>query len=171
MKTYYPNTKASLTIDWLFFYLHLNLLDRCWSAFCIIHLKAFHMNAKTAALIIGISFIVVGLLGFVSNPIVGDGALFHTDTIHNMVHIISGALFLLVAFAFPASLKGFMKLFGIVYFALGFLGFIMYGSSGMGLVLGFLHVNGADNYLHLALGLVIFLAGTITTSSATRHAV
>jgi hypothetical protein len=29
----------------------------------------------------------------------------------------------------------------------------------MGKILGFLHVNGADNYLHIVLGLVILLAG------------
>ena len=120
------------------------------------------MNPKTAALIIGFTFIAVGILGFVSNPIVGMNAIFHTDTIHNMVHIISGALFVLVALAAPGSIKGFMKLFGLVYFALGILGFVMYGSSGMGVLLGFLHINGADNYLHVALGIVMFLAGTAT---------
>ena len=124
------------------------------------------MNAKTAALIIGLTFIVVGILGFVSNPIVGDNAIFHTDIIHNLVHVISGVLFLIVAFAAPQSLKGFMKLFGLVYFALGIMGFIMFGSSGMGVLLGFLHVNGADNYLHVGLGLLIFLAGTITSNPA-----
>jgi hypothetical protein len=33
------------------------------------------------------------------------------------------------------------------------------GTDGMGKVLGFLHVNSADNYLHIVLGIVIFLAG------------
>lgn len=119
------------------------------------------MNTKSASLIIGIIFIVVGLLGFVSNPIVGmsEGAIFHADTLHNIVHIISGILFVLVAMAAPASAATVLKVFGVVYLFLGVLGLIMFGSAGEGKLLGFLHVNGADNFLHIALGIVIFLAG------------
>ena len=119
------------------------------------------MKTKTAAIVLGIVFIAVGLLGFVSNPIIGDSetAIFHADTVHNMVHIISGALFVTVALFAPASASMFLKVFGVVYFLLGVLGLINIGTQGMGKLLGFLHVNGADNFLHIALGLVIFLAG------------
>ena len=119
------------------------------------------MTAKTAAIIIGLIFVAVGLLGYVDNPIIGssEGAIFHTDNVHNIVHIVSGALFLLVAFAAPGSAGGFLKLFGLVYLAIGVIGFVQYGTDGMGKVLGFLHVNGADNFLHVGLGVVIFLAG------------
>ena len=117
------------------------------------------MNTKTAALIIGFLFIAVGLLGFTSNPIIGpQDAVFHADTVHNMVHLVSGALFVLVALAAPASAGMFLRIFGAVYFLLGVIGLISIGSSGMGQLLGFLHVNGADNFLHIALGIVIFLA-------------
>lgn len=126
--------------------------------------KTFLMTAKTAALVIGIIFIAVGLLGFIDNPIVGDSeaAIFHADTVHNMVHIISGVLFVLVARAAPAFSSTFLVLFGIVYLAIGLVGFANFGGQGMGKVLGFLHVNGADNYLHIALGIVILLLGVIT---------
>jgi hypothetical protein len=119
------------------------------------------MTAKTAAILIGLIFIAVGILGFVENPIVGESAdaMFHTDTVHNAVHLISGALFLLIAFAAPASSGMFLKIFGVVYLLLGVLGLIMFGTSGMGKLLGFLMVNGADNILHIGLGVVIFLAG------------
>ena len=119
------------------------------------------MTAKTAAIIIGLLFVAVGLLGYVDNPIVGSsaGAIFHTDNVHNIVHIVSGALFLLVALAAPGAASGFLKLFGIVYLIIGIIGFVQYGTDGMGKVLGFLHVNGADNFLHVGLGIVIFLAG------------
>ena len=119
------------------------------------------MTTKTAAIIIGLIFIAVGLLGYVDNPIVGtsEGVMFHADNVHNIVHIVSGALFLLVAFAAPGSAGGFLKLFGIVYLIIGIIGFVQYGPDGMGKLLGFLHVNGADNFLHVGLGIVIFLAG------------
>lgn len=125
-------------------------------------LNLFIMSAKTIALVIGLIFIAVGLLGFVNNPVVGEGAVFHTDTVHNAVHIISGVLFVLVALAAPASAAGFMMLFGIIYLLIGIVGFVSLGSEGMGKILGFLHVNGADNYLHVALGIVIFIAGYAT---------
>ena len=121
------------------------------------------MNTKTASVIIGIIFIAVGLLGFIANPIVGEShdAIFHADSVHNMVHIISGILFLVFAFAAPAHAGLFLKVFGLIYLVLGILGLATIGDSGMIKLLGFLPVNGADNYLHIGLGLVILLAGLL----------
>lgn len=122
------------------------------------------MTAKTAALVFGVVFIAVGLLGFIDNPIIGDAdnVIFHADTTHNMVHIVSGVLFVLVALAAPAAASGFMIVFGLVYLLIGILGLTAIGSDGMTKVLGFLHVNGNDNYLHLVLGIVIALTGFMT---------
>ena len=124
------------------------------------------MNTKTAAIVIGLAFLAVGLLGFVSNPVVGASpdAIFHTDKIHNIVHIVSGALFLLIAIAAPGSTAGFLKLFGIIYLGLGIYGAVTMGSAETQKLLGFLHVNKADNYLHIGLGAVIFLAGFLRRS-------
>lgn len=119
------------------------------------------MNTKTASLLLGLIFIAVGILGFIPNPIIADSpdAIFHADTTHSIIHIASGLLFLIVAFAAPSSAGIVLKLFGVVYLLIGILGVVNIGTSGMGKILGFLHVNGADNILHIALGLVIFLAG------------
>ena len=118
------------------------------------------METKTASLIIGVIFLLVGLLGFIPNPLFGKhDALFHTDTVHNMVHIVSGVLFLVFALFVPQSAALFMKIFGVIYFLLGVMGLLNIGSEGTTTLLGFLHVNGADNYLHIALGVIIFLAG------------
>ena len=121
------------------------------------------MSTKTASILFGVVFIAVGLLGFISNPVIGesDTAIFHADTTHNAVHIISGVLFLLIGFAAPGFAATFLKIFGIVYFFLGVLGLMNIGSDGMANLLGFLHVNGADNYLHIGLGILIFLAGLL----------
>ena len=122
------------------------------------------MNTKTAAIIIGLAFLAVGILGFVENPIVGSSAdaIFHTDQIHNIVHLASGALFLLVAMASPGSAGAFLKIFGIVYLGLGIYGAATMGAEETKKLLGFLHVNKADNYLHIGLGAVIFLAGFLS---------
>ena len=131
------------------------------------------MTAKTGALIWAFAFLAVGALGFIENPIIGESesAIFHADTVHNWVHIISGVLFLLVALAAPGSARGFLILFGIVYLALGVLGIIQFGTDGMGKLLGFLHVNGADNYLHIGLGILIALTGLTAGRTVTNKAV
>jgi hypothetical protein len=122
------------------------------------------MTAKSLAILFGVIFIAVGILGFIDNPIVGSStdAIFHADAFHNYVHIGSGVLFLLVALASPAAASGFMIFFGIVYLAIGVFGLTTIGEQGMTKLFGLLHVNGADNYLHIALGLVILLAGIVT---------
>lgn len=121
------------------------------------------MNTKTAGLLIGVIFVVVGILGFIPNPIVGEShsAIFHADVVHNSVHLISGVLFIIVALAAPERSAIFLKIFGIVYLLLGVLGMITIGDQGMTKLLGFIPVNGADNYLHIALGVVIFIAGLL----------
>jgi hypothetical protein len=121
------------------------------------------MNLKTITIVIGLVFLAVGLLGFVPNPVIGDSenAIFHADTLHSWVHIVSGILFLLFAFARPRKVSIFLKVFGAIYFLLGVLGLIDIGTSGFGRILGFLHVNGADNFLHIGLGVVIFFASTV----------
>ena len=115
------------------------------------------MTAKSAALLFGVIFIIVGILGFVDNPIVGasQDAIFHADSMHNYIHIGSGVLFLLFALAAPASLTGFMILFGIVYLLLGIIGIVNFGTDGFGKLFGILNVNGADNLLHIGLGVLI----------------
>lgn len=119
------------------------------------------MRAQTIAMLIGLVFIAVGLLGFIDNPIIGDGeeVIFHADTKHNMVHIVSGILFFLFAMAGYQTARRFIILFGIVYLLIGIVGLVQIGDEGMTKVLGFLHVNGADNYLHIGLGVLITLLG------------
>jgi hypothetical protein len=119
------------------------------------------MNSKTAAILLGLIFIAFGIMGFFSNPIIADSpdAIFHADTTHSIVHLAGGLLFLVVAFAAPSSAGLVLKVFGVVYLLIGILGLVDIGTSGMGKVLGFLNVNGADNILHVALGVLILLAG------------
>lgn len=79
------------------------------------------MNAQTAArnwsLIAGAVLVLVGILGFVPNPIVGGrDALATTDGVHNIVHIVTGLLALVIYMtAAPASRPGALIGFGILY--------------------------------------------------------
>ena len=124
------------------------------------------MKIRTAAIFFGITFILVGILAFFPNPIIADShdAIFHADAIHSTVHIVSGVLFLVFTFFAINYLSAFMKIFGTVYFLLGVMGLFSVGEDGMTRLLGFLHVNGADNFLHITLGILIFLGSTLRRS-------
>ncbi|MDB5266811.1 MAG: TonB-dependent siderophore receptor [Parcubacteria group bacterium] len=110
---------------------------------------------KTSASVFGWVLVVVGVLGFIPNPIVGSGGIFVTDLLHNLVHIISGAIFLWAAYSAPMKAGAVMKTFGVIYLLLAVLGFFSSGD----MLLGLISSNMADTYLHLVLGIVFVLAG------------
>jgi|SRR3989344_7965071 len=111
--------------------------------------------AKKLSLVFGVVFLVVGLLGFVSNPIVGEGAMFHTDGLHNVVHLLFGLMLLYGGTKGGANASMILKVSGVIYLVLAVLGFLMGGDSLLGLVA----INSADNWLHLVLGLGLLYAG------------
>jgi hypothetical protein len=92
--------------------------------------------------------ILVGLLGFFSNPIFG---IFSTNTLQNLVHIVSGAIIVWAALGSELKSMSVNRTFGVVYALLAILGF-----AGM---LDVLNVNTATNWLlaffafsHLSIG-------------------
>ena len=110
--------------------------------------------AKTLSIIFGIVFIVVGILGFVGNPLVGEGATFVTNLAHDIVHLAAGIVLLLAGFAGAKAGALAMKIVGVVYLVVAILGFTM--SSPL---LGVLEYNSADNWLHVVLAVVLIAAG------------
>ena len=112
------------------------------------------LTTKTAAIVIGVVFILVGVLGFIPNPIVYDDGIFAVNPAHNLVHIISGIVLLAGAYTSLGSALT-LKIIGVVYALVAVLGFMMSGDMLLGLV----HVNGADHALHVVLALVILIAG------------
>lgn len=117
------------------------------------------MSTKNISLTFAIAFLLAGVIGFVPNPLVGDNAIFHTNFWHNMVHVVTAVMFFFFMTRTQAHQILFMKIFGITYFALGILGFIILGDKDMGSLLPGVHINGLDNYLHIGLGLAIFTGG------------
>jgi hypothetical protein len=108
-------------------------------------------TVKHWAVIFGIFFVVVGILGFVPGctPM---GMLFGTFKVngaHNFLHLITGIVALWVGLG-KGSAKTFFKVFGIVYVILGLLGFLADPND----VLGMFASNNADNWVHLILGVV-----------------
>jgi hypothetical protein len=114
------------------------------------------LTTKTAALVIGIVFLLVGILGFVPNPLVSQTGLFQVNVTHNLVHLVSGAAILAGAYTnFGAGLT--LKVFGAIYALVALLGFFTVSSGG--LMLGLVLVNHADHWLHALLAVVILGAG------------
>ncbi|MDQ6858396.1 MAG: DUF4383 domain-containing protein [Chloroflexota bacterium] len=73
--------------------------------------------AQLWALIAGVTLVLVGILGFVPNPIVGAqaGALAPTDTLHNIVHLGTGLLALYISRQTGMALVNGVIGFGVLY--------------------------------------------------------
>ena len=99
----------------------------------------------------GIVLLAVGLLGFFQNPILG---IFAVDPLHNIIHIASGALALIMINMGDAMGRTYLIVFGLVYLVVTAVGF-MQGDT----VLGLITVNAADNYLHAAIAAVYLIVG------------
>ena len=112
--------------------------------------------AKTFALVFGIVFLLVGVLGYIENPIVGEDALFHSTGVHNIVHLVSGLVLVGVALGAAASSALVLKVLGVVYLLVAILGFLGVGGD---MILGIIDNTAADNWLHLVLGVVLLGAG------------
>ncbi len=111
------------------------------------------MTLKIAALIFGAFFILAGIAGFI--PALAPDhllfGLFMVDPIHNCIHLLSGIFALIGAIKVPWAIMYF-KVFGVIYGLVTILGFITED-----LIL--IHVNLADNLLHLAISLVALYFG------------
>lgn len=106
---------------------------------------------RTFTIVIGILFLVVGVLGFIPALVFGDKLLgiFAVDVMHNLIHLLVGA-FGVAAYYWGRS-KLYCQVLGIVYLAVGLLGFVpalVFGDK----LLGIFAVNVADNLLHLVVG-------------------
>jgi len=118
--------------------------------------------AKTVCKILGVVFLLVGVAGFVDPTLLGA----HLSPVHNAVHIVSGVIALYFGFAGTLSgARNFCLIFGIVYLALGCLGFVMGTPPDRMWMVGPLHFGQADHGIHALLG-IIFLAGGLFTKKA-----
>jgi len=113
------------------------------------------VDSKKFAILFGAVFVLVGVLGFFPNPLVGPEGIFVVNTAHNLVHLVTGAAFLIGAYTGGgANAQLITKIIGAAYALVAVLGFF----SGE-MLLGMIHVNEADRWLHVALALAILAAG------------
>lgn len=117
--------------------------------------------ARTVSYVFGAVLAVVGLWGFVQNPVLG---IFAANTVHSIVHLLTGAVLLGVAVWWVGSSELALKVFGVVYAVVAVLGFVVGGTS----ILGLIDNSVADNILHTALALVFLWAGFMGDSMGTE---
>lgn len=121
--------------------------------------------AKGYAALVGIILVVVGLLGFLSNPIVGDPAsnpIFVTGSTHNVVHLLTGALALFVAFGLSGARQATgLIVFGVIYLVI-FVALLI-SPTLFGLLLP---VSVGDHALHFGVGIVSIGIGMMARANA-----
>jgi Domain of unknown function (DUF4383) len=120
--------------------------------------------ANRVATILGVVFLLVGVLGFVMPNLLGA----HLSLAHNVIHLVSGAISLWLGLkGTPSGAKNFCIVFGAVYLLLGIAGFALgTGEHRMLTVLpGQLELGTMDHIIHVVLG-AVYLAGGFMTAPA-----
>src|SRR5690606_1560680 len=138
-----------------------------------------HGLLTTFAVVVGVVFLVVGILGFVPGVTTNLGELewyghesraelfgiFQVSVLHNAVHLLFGVLGLLMAWtAVPAMV--YLVGGGVVYLALWIYGMVIERESAA----NFIPLNTADDWLHLFLGAGMIILGLIGWAARSQRA-
>ena len=115
------------------------------------------MSLKTIAVIFGVIFVAVGALGWI--PAVNPGGkllgLFDVNMAHNLVHLATGIVAIVVGMMSDKASKLFFQVFGVIYALVAVLGFF----SGDQPLLGIVNNNAADTWLHVVIAVVALYLG------------
>lgn len=121
---------------------------------------------QTFALVFGAVYILVGLLGFVMDPILG---IFNVNLLHNIVHLAIGAAWVFSS-KDHSTAKTVSLIIGVTYLLVAVLGFVAKDLMADLLDITDNSKGMADNLLHLvsgALGVYFGTAGGETRSRTT----
>jgi hypothetical protein len=135
---------------------------------------------KTIVTVLGVAFIMIGLVGLESPHVMGT----HLTKVHNLIHLFSGAMALYFGLrANPVRTRQFALVFGILYGLLGVVGFIagipivasFHGmeqastdSHLLQIIPGVLVFGRIDHIVHILSGL-LFLSAAIPTRHRSSH--
>jgi hypothetical protein len=126
------------------------------------------MAVQGAALFVGTGYLILGALGFIPGVTthhdtlqwVGHGSeallfgVFATSGLHNVVHLVLGAAGMVCARTYAASraylLAGGITLLGVCIYR---------AATGNPDIAEVFPLNGADNWLHVTLGVVMLILG------------
>jgi hypothetical protein len=123
-----------------------------------------NMNTRSVSWLFSVIFIAVGILGFTPNVIVGSEGVFQTNAVHNLVHIVTGIAILVAIIKYHGYEGRVLKIVGTSYVVVTIVGFLTTGN----MMLGMVHINEADRWLHLGLAIVILGAGFLPAKNKVR---
>lgn len=116
---------------------------------------------RIVAQVLGAILVLVGLIGFVNDPVFG---LFEVDVLHNIIHLLSGAALLVAGFVNNGIYARAANLtLGIVYALVTLLGFVAPAVLG-----AIFETNMADNWLHLLLAVVLIGVAFVNRAEVRR---
>ena len=139
------------------------------------------MNTSTMAMVFGVVFALVGVVGFFPSPPPPDApalavehghglalGLFPINTLHNLVHLLFGVLGIAAAMGALMSPRGYFQLVAISYALLTVMGLLPLTQTTFGLV----PIWGNDVWLHALLALAAAYFGYVAPAGvpATRRA-
>jgi hypothetical protein len=131
--------------------------------------------AQVFALVIGVTLVAAGILGFFYSASFSTGDATERDALlgildvngwHNLVHIASGVAGLAVARSYGGA-RGYAIALGAVYILITVLGFVAGDGDEL---FNLIPVNTEDNVLHLLIGIAGLGAGLATPASEAHHA-
>ena len=129
-------------------------------------------NVQKAAAVVGVVFLLVGVLGFIPGITTNFGdlsfaghdsdarlfGLFQVSILHNIVHLLFGIAGLVLART-AAQARTYLVFGGVIYLVLFVYGLIVGQESAA----NFVPVNTADDFLHLILGIGMIGLGLALT--------
>ncbi|GAA4937140.1 hypothetical protein HD597_004633 [Nonomuraea thailandensis] len=125
---------------------------------------------QLAALVVGVVFLLVGVLGFIPGITTGYDDLrfaghesdahllgvFQISILHNIVHLLFGIAGVLLARTWSGA-RNFLVGGGVIYLLLWIYGMLVGHDSPA----NFVPLNAADNWLHLVLGIGMIALGLL----------
>ena len=119
--------------------------------------------------LVGLVLVAAGLIGFLNTPLAGSSAdaLLQTDTVHNVVHVLTGLLALGIAFGLRGEQQvnaviGFGVLYVIIFVA------VLLSPTLFGLFS--VSANAPIHVIHAAVAVVTLAVGLMARGGATQTA-
>ena len=119
--------------------------------------------------LVGLVLVAAGLIGFLNTPIAGSSmdALLQTDTVHNVVHVLTGLLALGIAFGLRGDQQvnaviGFGVLYVVIFVA------VLLSPTLFGLFA--VSANAPIHVIHAAVAVVTLAVGLMARGGATQTA-
>lgn len=133
---------------------------------------------QTAALAVGVVFLLVGILGFIPGITTNYDTMtfaghesealllgiFEVSILHNIVHLLFGVAGVAMARTVGAA-RSYLIGGGIIYLVLWLYGLIIDKDGSA----NFVPVNSADDWLHFVLGVGMIALGYLLTRRTTTH--